>query len=276
MSNPNPLVPQGSLLEQQARSKSTFQMAAFIVALHVVVLGGFLFLGCKKEESQVPPPAIDTFAAPPPVLTDTISLAPLDPSAVPSAATESILPPVTNPTSPPVTQLGHQPSIPPPYVATPTQPSPVAGTEHVIQKGEIAFVLARKNGLSLKQLQEANPGKDLAKLKVGGKLVIPSASSVSTPVLSSFNEGGAASASSYTVKGGDNLSRLAKKFGITVKAIRDANGMNSNDIRVGQKLKIPGKSSASASDTAPPPVPSSTLIPPPTVIPGNAVLPPPQ
>ena len=34
MSTPNPLVPQGSLLEQQAKSKSTFQVAAFIVACH--------------------------------------------------------------------------------------------------------------------------------------------------------------------------------------------------------------------------------------------------
>jgi LysM repeat protein len=277
MSNPNPLVPQGSLLEQQARSKSTFQMAAFIVALHVVVLGGFLFLGCKKEENQAPSLAGDSFAPPPPVLTETNDLPPLDPYAPASNIVTGIPPsyPGTNAGFPPVTQTV-DPTIPPPFVpSTPSDPGAgsgaLGGAEHVVKKGEVAFVIAKKNGVTLKQLQEANPGRDLAKLKVGDKLVIPAGG---TPAVTAGSSAVTASTGStesvtYVVKGGDNLSRLAKKYGTTVKAIRDVNGMKSNDIRVGQKLKIPSKTAA-VSDPAPapsvpPPFPTTA----PTAIPAN-------
>ena len=43
----------------------------------------------------------------------------------------------------------------------------------------------------------------------------------------------------YTVKRGDTLSAIAKKYGTTVKAIAAENGIkNVNLIYVGQKLKI--------------------------------------
>lgn len=44
----------------------------------------------------------------------------------------------------------------------------------------------------------------------------------------------------YTVKFGDTLSKIAKKYGVTVDAIAQANGIkNVNLIRVGKKLIIP-------------------------------------
>jgi LysM repeat protein len=43
----------------------------------------------------------------------------------------------------------------------------------------------------------------------------------------------------YTVKSGDTLLGIASKFGTTVAAIKRLNGLNSNTIHVGQKLKIP-------------------------------------
>ena len=53
----------------------------------------------------------------------------------------------------------------------------------------------------------------------------------------------------YTVKSGDNLTKIARQFGTTVKALRAANGLKTDSIKVGQKLKIPAKASAPA--TAP-------------------------
>lgn len=281
MSNSNPLIPQGSLLEQQARSKSTFQMAAFIVALHVVVVGGFLFLGCKKEENQ-PPPAVDTFSPPPPVFSETRSVPPLTDPIVPPTDSSTYVPPVVNPpltSAPPPTFIPEpipEATIPPPFVPAPppTIPIPSPGTEHVIQKGDVAYNLARKHGVTLKQLQEANPGRDLARLKVGDKVQIPAArvESSSPTAVSTKSSTTGSTGTTYTVKGGDNLSRLAKKFGTTVKAIRDANGLTSNDIKVGQKLNIPGKSTATSrtdSVTTPSSIPSA----PPMVTPGNPVTP---
>jgi LysM repeat protein len=43
----------------------------------------------------------------------------------------------------------------------------------------------------------------------------------------------------YTVKSGDTLSGIAAKYGTTVKAIEDLNGLTSTTIHPGQVLKIP-------------------------------------
>lgn len=283
MSTPNPLVPQGSLLEQQARSKSTFQMAAFIVALHVVVLGGFLFLGCKKEENQAQAPApTDTLATPPPVVTDTNAPAVTDAGLTNSQVVPPPVEPVTNSnvagTVPPVDPVMSTSTTPSPNV--PVTPPPAAGAEYVVQKGDSGFVIAKKNGITLKQLQDANPGKNLAKLSIGAKLVLPSGAGegTSAPTEAKPAPGGretikvatAKGGEPYTVKGGDNLGRIAKKFGVSVKSIRDANGLQGSDIRVGQKLKIPSKPGAAAaasSGSAPSPAPETPVAPAPTAVP---------
>jgi len=52
----------------------------------------------------------------------------------------------------------------------------------------------------------------------------------------------------YTVEAGDNLFAISKKFSTTVAAIREMNDMgNSSNIKVGQKLKIPGSQAPASS-----------------------------
>jgi LysM repeat protein len=59
----------------------------------------------------------------------------------------------------------------------------------------------------------------------------------------SVSKGNAASAtqseSLYVVKSGDSLTRIAKAHGTTVNALKAANGLESDRIVVGAKLKIP-------------------------------------
>lgn len=45
----------------------------------------------------------------------------------------------------------------------------------------------------------------------------------------------------HKIKEGDNLGKIAKKYGVTVDAIKKANGMKSDAIRAGKELKIPAK-----------------------------------
>ncbi len=45
----------------------------------------------------------------------------------------------------------------------------------------------------------------------------------------------------HTIKSGENLGKIAKKYGVTVDAIKKANGMKSDAIRAGASLKIPAK-----------------------------------
>jgi LysM repeat protein len=56
----------------------------------------------------------------------------------------------------------------------------------------------------------------------------------------------------YTVKSGDNLTKIATRFGVSLKAVRAANGLKTDSIKVGQKLKIPAKTSGAAAVPAPP------------------------
>ncbi|MCW5560043.1 MAG: LysM peptidoglycan-binding domain-containing protein [Verrucomicrobiae bacterium] len=285
MSTPNPLVPQGSSLELQAKSKSTVQVAAFIVALHVVILGGLLFLGCKKEERPQGPNLTDTLISPPPVTGDPNAL-PADPFAFPTNAVASIpdssygtQPPVVDPppvTSPPFTTIPpiSERLVPPPFTS-----SALPSSEYVIKNGDVASRLARAHGVTLKQLQEVNPGVDLSKLKVNQKIQLPAASSAPTPAPSTKPAGSSGSATdgfaTHTVRGGENLSKIARRYGVTVKAIRDANGLKSNDIKVAQKLKIPSAAGASKSAAAPgssasiPAIPSSS----PLITPGQPINP---
>ena len=61
----------------------------------------------------------------------------------------------------------------------------------------------------------------------------------------------------YTVKSGDVLGSIAKKHGTTVAKLREANNLKTDQIKVGQKLKIPAggakPSPAPASGAAPAP-----------------------
>ena len=70
MNNPNPLIPQGSLLEQQAKSKPHLRIALFIVAVHVVFLGLLLMQGCKREtdDPNLADSSTNDFLASPPPL----------------------------------------------------------------------------------------------------------------------------------------------------------------------------------------------------------------
>lgn len=52
----------------------------------------------------------------------------------------------------------------------------------------------------------------------------------------------------YTVKSGDSLWSIAKKYGITVDELKNANNLTNNTLSIGQRLKIPGMSST---DTEP-------------------------
>jgi hypothetical protein len=61
----------------------------------------------------------------------------------------------------------------------------------------------------------------------------------------------------YVVKKGDILGRIASQHGVKVADLKAANGLTSDTIRVGQKLKIPGKTAAApAPKPAPAPAPA--------------------
>ncbi|MDE6650220.1 MAG: transglycosylase SLT domain-containing protein [Muribaculaceae bacterium] len=55
------------------------------------------------------------------------------------------------------------------------------------------------------------------------------------------NKSTARKATTHKIQSGENLGRIARKYGVTVEAIKKANGMKSDAIRAGAELKIPAK-----------------------------------
>ena len=53
--------------------------------------------------------------------------------------------------------------------------------------------------------------------------------------------------SSHVVKKGETLSTIAKKYGTTIAALKNANGLKNDNIRAGQSLKIPAKTTGTSS-----------------------------
>ena len=250
MNNPNPFVPQGSLLEQQSQRRSRLKLAVFcVLAVSVTGLVAGLIQGCKREkpvDETNPPVVADTNA---PAVTDT-NLPPMMPSNPPV-----VLPPVTNP---------------PVAIAPPEIPAPVAGSEYTVAKGDSLAKIAKKNGVTLKALQAANPTVVPTKLKIGQKLTIPAggkpAADTAAPVASGTV---AAVGGDYVVKSGDTLTKIAKAHGTTVKALQAANNLTTTKIHVGQKLKLPAKAEAAAAPVAPAPAPVDS-VPAPVVPPAAA------
>jgi len=248
MNNPNPFVPKGSLLEQQSQRRSRLKLAVFcVLAVSVTGLVAMLIQGCKRENPDAqnnPPPVVDT--NPPP----------MDLTNTPVADTN---PPV--PVPPPVV------SNPPP-VAVPTAPLPPQGMEvsggsdYSVVAGDTLAKIAKKNGVTLKALEAANPGVDPKKLKIKQKLVIP-ASTKSADVGSAATAGAPdAGGELYTIKSGDTLAKIAKKNGTTVKALQAANNLSTTKILVGHKLKIPAKADAAAPAPAVPDTTAAPALPP--------------
>jgi LysM repeat protein len=97
----------------------------------------------------------------------------------------------------------------------------------------------------------ANPGTEPTKLQIGQTLHVPppAAATPSTTSTAAVPDM-AAGESTYTVKSGDTLTSIAAQYKVTVKALRSANNLTTDKIRVGQKLKIPAKPDSGTNGTA--------------------------
>ncbi|AQX18092.1 MULTISPECIES: M23 family metallopeptidase [unclassified Bartonella] len=65
---------------------------------------------------------------------------------------------------------------------------------------------------------------------------------------SQVNNGSVFKKNSYIVQSGDTLLSIAQQLGVSVDALRLANGINANSIYIGQSLIIPGQSTKMASN----------------------------
>lgn len=104
---------------------------------------------------------------------------------------------------------------------------------YTVNRGDCLWLIARRHGITVEALVSANglksdlitPGQVLS---IPGKNVVPAPPPVST------------TSAEYKVVRGDCLWLIARRYGITVAAIKEANGLSSDLLHPGQVLVIPG------------------------------------
>jgi LysM repeat protein len=111
--------------------------------------------------------------------------------------------------------------------------------------------------VSHKKIEQANPNVIPTRLKIGQKIIIPATQPepVSAPAVVTAGDNG----SMYTVKSGDTLGHIALRHRVDVADIKAVNNMNSDLIRIGQKIRLPvGEVFAPVLPSAPtlPPIPT--------------------
>lgn len=115
-----------------------------------------------------------------------------------------------------------------------------------VQRGDTLNAIARRYGLTVKDLVEANHISDPSRIFPGQKLIIPGYMSPKPPAQPEPEPAPRPIPDSgdyfvYTAVSGDTLNAIAKRYGITVRELIEANNIEDpNLIRVGQKLVIPG------------------------------------
>ena len=146
------------------------------------------------------------------------------------------------------------------------QTVPVAGPSfeaYTVKKGDNLWTIARRFNVSLNELYAANGLDTTSILSIGQQLQIPVEGSTATVTApspdtyqpTSFNQG----STEYMVKRGDSLSKIANQFDTSVRAIKAANGLSSDLIRVGDKLVVPVSSSSIGTSSAMSAAPSDSM-----------------
>ncbi len=141
-------------------------------------------------------------------------------------------------------------------------PKPLAAASkpqrHRVNKGESVGSIAKKYGVSTKELMAANGMKTERRLTLGSWIVIPGAAPQAVakagPVPAAPAQAQAAApGGSHRVQKGESVTGIAAKYGVSTDALMAANGLRSGkDLRAGATLTIPGKAVARAEVPAAP------------------------
>lgn len=269
MKGSNPIIPPGAQFDGTRRGRSNMRMAVVVVVLmHMALFAGILFNACKqKDEGETQKETEKEMAGivnrqpepvplPEPMNSDSLPTLPALPDAgsmLPPLPTEGTagVPPVSLPTTP---------AVPLPVAPAPPIPSPaIGGTEYVIASGDNFWTIGRKFGVSAKQIEQANPSVVPTRMKIGQKINIPAPAPATAPVPTAAPV--ADDGSTYTVKSGDTLGHIALQHKVKIAELKALNGLSTDLIRIGQKLKLPAAALPTGVDF-PGAIPPSLPLPP--------------
>ena len=163
-------------------------------------------------------------------------------------------------------------------VATPSAATAEGETVYIVQVGDGLTAIARKFGTTVPQLVALNRLVSTV-LQPGQLLKVPNRAGVIANATSpaAVPAAGGSKATAYMVQKGDTLFKIATRAGISVAALQAVNGFTGTNIRVGQRMMIPGV--PAVADAIPTPakplvtVAPVVMAPPTTAAPAQAVAP---
>ena len=118
------------------------------------------------------------------------------------------------------------------------------GLFYIVQQGDTLSSIADEYDSTIRELRKMNKLGKGSLLRIGMKLRVPKEESLPT----SLEDIPGSDIVAHTVKAGENLTTIAKQYGVTVEEIREANKLKKKSkINAGMTLNIPVKRSPSGS-----------------------------
>ena len=120
-----------------------------------------------------------------------------------------------------------------------------SSSTYTVKSGDSVWKISHEHGMSMDELKSLNGLKD--NLIIPGQVLkIKGTSSNTKQKIKTSSKETAEAGATYVVKSGDSLWAVANKQGLTVAELKRINGLSSDTIYVGQRLKVTQKSSVNA------------------------------
>lgn len=120
-----------------------------------------------------------------------------------------------------------------------------SSSTYKVKAGDSVWKISHEHGMSMNELKSLNGLKD--NLIIPGQVLkVKGTSSNTKQTTKTSTKETEATGATYVVKAGDSLWAVANKQGLTVAELKRINGLSSDTIYVGQKLKVTQKSSVNA------------------------------
>lgn len=178
-------------------------------------------------------------------------------------------------TSKPEESKVEDPKIDEPKVAEPKEVEET--TTYIIQRGDTLSKISKKYNIKLQGILAVNPQiKDSSKIRLGQKIKLPGKVDVGAQTVPAgafattkkpANEKPAkvfkpyeGATEDYTVKSGDTLGAIAYSRGVNVRQLKKLNNLTSDNLKIGQKLKVPAKAAKENKAVVVAPVESAAVV----------------
>lgn len=140
-------------------------------------------------------------------------------------------------------QLKLIPPVPAPTPIDPPVEQPEEATIYIVRSGDTLWAISRRYGVTVNQIKQWNhlSSNFLSigqRLNIGSPTTPPSPTPTPPPTGETF----------YTVRSGDNLWKIATRYGVTVAHLKEWNALSTDFLRIGQRLIVTGE----ATPTPPP------------------------